>query len=163
MKQAENSLAAPKLTGDFNQQVDEVYNLIVSRISKKYGEATAKMYANAWRTYADKHKGQGTVGQLYLAWFLNESNLPQKLGTDIATGLKTAAGVAGAIPQNINAASPTQLIGGIWGTLTSKALWVRIGEGIAAIILLDVGLKAFTNKSVIETVAKKTPGGRLIK
>jgi len=146
-----------KLTGTWADQVKEVENLILSRIGAEYGKATAETYAKEWVTYANENKGKGTVGQLYLAWFLNQSNLPENLGNDIILGTSTAAGTAAAIPQNLQSISPTQLASGIWGTLTSKNLWIRLGEGVVALILLDVGLKAFTNKSVIETVAKKTP------
>lgn len=152
-----------KLTGSFEHQVEEVFNLIIKRMSPKYGKATAEKYANEWKTYANQNRGKGTVGQLYLAWFLNQSNLPQNLGNDIITGIKTAGGVSAAIPQALPSISPTGLISGIWGTLTNHNLWIRVGEGIVALILLDVGLKAFTNKSVIETVAKKTPAGRVFK
>jgi len=149
--------STPKLSGSWANQVKQVENLILSRIGATYGQATAQTYANEWVTYANENRGKGTVGQLYLAWFLNQSNLPENLGNDIITGNSTAAGAAAAIPQNLQSISPEQLAGGIWGTLTSKNLWIRLGEGAVALILLDVGLKAFTNKSVIETVAKKTP------
>jgi len=152
-----------KLHGSFDEQVKEVEDLIISRVTPKYGKAEAEKLANEWVTYAHRNKGKGTVGQLYLAWFLNQSNLPQNLGNDIITGIKTAGGTAAAIPKTLPAISPTQLAGGIWGTLTNHNLWIRVGEGVVALILLDVGLKAFTNKSVIETVAKKTPAGRVFK
>ena len=42
----------------------------------------------------------------------------------------------------------------VWDTLTSKNLWIRLGEGAVALILLDVGLKAFTGHSVIEVATK---------
>lgn len=162
---ASNEMAAStqKLTGSFTHQVQEVYDLIMSRIGAQYGSATAKRFAEQWREYATKNRDKGTVSQLYLAWFLNQSNLPQHLGSDIITGTKTAGGAAAAIPKALPSISPTGLIGGIWGTLTNHNLWVRVGEGIVAIILLDIGLKAFTGNSVIETVAKKTPAGKVIK
>jgi hypothetical protein len=152
-----------KLTGNFNQQVNEVANLIETRISAKYSKQIADKYVAEWRAYAAKNKGKGTVAQLYLAFFLTQSNLPQNLGNDIITGVKVAAGSAAAIPQNVQSLSPTQLASGIWSTLTNHNLWVRVGEAVVAIILLDVGLKAFTGNSVIETVAKKTPAGKVFK
>jgi hypothetical protein len=149
-----------KLTGDFHQQIEEVYQLIYDDISKKYGASEAKLYADDWLTYARENRSKGTVSQLYLAWLLTQSNLPQNLGSAIITGIKTAGGTDQALTQALPALSPTGLIGGIWGTLTDSHLWIRVGEFVVALILLDVGLKAFTNKSVIETVAKKTPAGK---
>lgn len=152
-----------KLTGSFEHQIEEIYNLIITRVTAKYGKAEATKLGNEWLDYARKNRGKGSVGQLYLAWFLTQSNLTQNLANDIITGTKAAGGVSAAIPSALPAVSPTALAGGIWGTLTNHNLWVRVGEAIVAFILLDVGLKAFTNKSVIETVAKKTPAGKLIK
>ena len=155
--------ASPPLTGTWEQKVSEIAKLIVQRVTPKYGNAEAQKLSADWIAYAHTHRNEGTPQQLLLAWFLTHADLGQKIGQDIITGTRTAGGVAAGIPQNLNAISPTQLAGGIWGTLTSKNLWIRIGEGIVAIILLDVGLKAFTNKSVIETVAKKTPAARTAK
>lgn len=163
-----------KLTGNWEQQVTEIANLIDRRISAKYGTATAKQYVDEWLAYAKRHRGKGTVGELYLAWFITQSNLPQNLGNDIITGSKTAAGFAAQTPyvgkasvQGINnvvhSLNPTQLWTNIWGALSNSNTWIRVGEGVVALILLDVGLKAFTNKSVIETVAKKTPAGKILK
>ena len=161
-----------KLTGSWEQQVTEIANLIDRRITARYGSATAKQYVDEWLAYSKRNRGKGTVAQLYIAWFLTQSNLPQNLANDIITGSKTAAGFAGetryvgkasvqGIDNVAHSLNPTQLWTNIWGVLSNSNTWIRIGEGVVALILLDVGLKAFTNKSVIETVAKKTPTGKL--
>lgn len=49
----------------------------------------------------------------------------------------------------------------IWHVLSSKALWIRLAEGLLAVILIDVGLKAVTGMSPLSTAggaAKKTAG-----
>lgn len=136
------------------QQVTSIYNLIIQRMEAGGTPAPqAQQYAANWLAYANQHKNNDP-SQLYLAWFMNESNLPVSLGQDIAAGIGGAANVAGSIPQNISALSPTSEIAGIWGTLTSKSLWIRVAEAIAAFVLLDVGLKSFTGTSVIESGAK---------
>jgi len=155
-------MAAPSLTGTRTQQIQEVYNLIVSRITPTSGNSTAVQYANSWKAYADSHTS-GTVGQLYIDWFLNESDLTSALGSSIGQGLTATGNITGAVPGDLSALSPESIAGGIWGTLTSGALWKRIAEGIVALILLDVGLKSMTGTSVIESAAKKTPAGRIAK
>jgi len=63
-------------------------------------------------------------------------------------------------PNAITSGEQAGQIGGdFFNLLTSKNLWIRLAEGAVALILLDVGLKAFTNHSVIETVAKKATKG----
>lgn len=152
-----------KLTGTRAQQITEVYNLIMSRIGAQYGTTQARQYAESWKTYANAHPST-PVGQLYLAWFLNESNLPAALGQDIGAGITGAGNLAGNVgPVTADSTSPTALIGGIWGGLTSKNLWIRAGEFVVALILLDVGLKAFTGTSVTEKAVKATGPGKIAK
>lgn len=176
-----------KLSGSRQHQIQQVYNLILQRLCgssnasigpQNVGAAPptmscqeAQAYANDFVTYANNHPNN-PISQLYLAWFLNQSNLPQNLGSDIITAAKTTAGVAGATAQDLvsggcqpphGAINPVAYWEYFTCVLTNKNTWIRVGEGVVALILLDVGLKAFTNRSIIETVAKKTPAGKAAK
>jgi hypothetical protein len=82
----------------------------------------------------------------YTPYSVGDTITPSSINTGVNAGV-TAGNIAGTV----------------WGTLSNHHLWVRVGEAVVAIILLDVGLKAFTNSSVIETVAKKTPVGKAAK
>lgn len=84
---------------------------------------------------------------------------PQYFGpgkTNIAPPSDTP--VTSGIPGASNPLSGVEAIGNFFNKLGQKNTWIRIGEGVVALILLDVGLKAFTGHSVIETTGKTITG-----
>lgn len=138
---------SPTLTGSRSNQIQEVYNYIVDRITPGYGSQVANEYGNEWLDYAKKHPNV-PVKQLFLAWFLNSSNLTAKLGQDIATGVTGAGAGANALTNALPGLSPIQ-----W--LSQPDLWVRVGEVIVGTGLVLIGVLALTkNTSAGKAVQK---------
>jgi hypothetical protein len=85
------------------------------------------------------------------------------IGLGINAGLGKASGGAVGDTSGSSTKSWYQQIGDLAGALSNPNTWIRVGEGVVGLILLDVGLKAFTGTSVTETAVKKTPIGRTAK
>jgi hypothetical protein len=69
--------------------------------------------------------------------------------TGIPSGISSFNSALGNTPEDIAntysaATSWEQSLGNFFQVLSSKNLWIRIGEGVAAVIILYVGLKALT-------------------
>lgn len=103
-------------------------------------------------------------------------NIPTDLGGSITGAIGKTGQVVGAIGPGVGAGAQAvspitnlpgvvpgltglNAIGDFASRLTEKQTWIRIGEAVVAIVLLDVGLKAFTGTSVIESTGKKITGG----
>lgn len=86
-----------------------------------------------------------------LLWFSSESAAESYISSEQSI-LGTGGGTATNPLTGINA------IGDFFQRLTQKNTWIRIGEGVFAIVLLDLAIKAFTGTSVIESTAKKATG-----
>jgi hypothetical protein len=152
------------LTGPRANQIQIVANYIQESLLGVASSAVSQNYVTDWTNYAnDPSNAKYSVGSLFQAWFLNRTGFSALLGQDIAVAPQAAAGAAATIPAALPSISPEQLTSGIWGTLTSHSLWVRVGEGIAAIVLLAIGLKAFTGVDPVSAAVKRTPLARTAK
>lgn len=156
-------------TGTRNDQINYYVNLLNSQFPGNLtgrNETLAEYYVQ----YLESHPSAdpGFTYDSVVARLQAFQSIPGNLGGDIGTALQKTGQVsqsigpaAGAAAQNLQVPglSGIDAIGNFFNKLGQKNTWIRIGEGIVAIILLDVGLKAFTGKSVIESTGKTITGG----
>lgn len=156
---------------DSNRAVDIQYYF--NLLNQQYpGNLSGRNYSIA-QQYARFLQQHPTADPAYtyeqvIAEFEVIQNIPQSLGQDIGSSLQKTGQVsqsigpaAGAAAQNLQipGLSGIDAIGNFFNKLGQKNTWLRIGEGIVAIVLLDVGLKALTGHSVIESTGKTITGG----
>jgi hypothetical protein len=109
--------------------IEKIAQIIISRVSPKYGQQEAEKLANSYRAYMDAHPKMSPQ-QGYLAWFLVESKIPNKLGKDTSIALGAVANLGASIGPAIGSATDFLSI------LTEPHLWIRVVEGIIAVGLL---------------------------
>ena len=135
------------------------------------GNLTGRNYtlAQAYVKYLEAHP-KTDPAQAY--WIVVDQlsvlvNTPGLIGQAGVSGITGAAGGAAAIPKALPSISPNNIpgfsglnaIGNLANKLSEKNFWIRVGEGVVALILLDIGLKSLTGTSVIETTAKTAKKG----
>jgi hypothetical protein len=147
-------------TGTYTQQIAEIGDWIYQTLIEHGATTTqAQDYENQWTQYANQNYvslSQTPISELYLGWFLSATDFQALLGQDLSSGPEAAANLGQATTNAVPQLSPANLISSsIWSTLSSHNLWVRVGEAVVALILLDVGLKSFTGTSAIEVTMKQ--------
>lgn len=152
---------------------------IVPGVSSRAAEVTAyhveflasayPQYAAGWLTYAAAHTNldAGTALQAYV-----DQLAAQGLVTSITVGGKTAASAAAQLATDAGNAAPSAITGVPGGPaiadtysavdaipkflsrLTSGALWLRIAEAAAGLILLAIGVNALFKGKPMNAVTK---------
>ena len=130
--------------GSRQQQISSIQQLIINRITPKYGSAEANQLAESYGKYADAHPKMPPK-QAYLAWFLVESKIPNKLGKD----LKLAIGSGGDLFKDTLKSLPSL---DIFNGLNLGNILVRVGELLIGLVLIGVGVAKITGA---ENIASK--------
>lgn len=76
------------------------------------------------------------------------SSTNESLGTQVGNAAGSVGGITG--------------LSGLISAVSSPNFWTRAGEFVVGLILLDIGLKAFTGHSVIETAGKTAAKGAVL-
>lgn len=144
-----------------------------SLIQQGYGTEAA-----AWQAfYPGFHAAhpQYSVQQVLSAFLATElagglKNAIPKIANTVGVQIPKAIGAAATVPNLSNPLAPLADIGDFFHRLTEASTWLRVGEVVAGLLLVYIGLKASVTpggipvasqgvKNTALRIAKKTPAG----
>ena len=133
--------------GSRQQEISNIQQLIIQKIQPQYGLTEANQLAQSYGKYADAHPNVDPK-QAYVAWFLITSKLPNKLGKDLGTAIKSPGDLYKAFTKSVGALD-------IFNGINFGNWLMRGGEILIGIVLIGVGVAKLTGtQNIISSVVK---------